>query len=259
MDNIKDIRIDFTKVSQSAPAYKCSKCEDTGWIRTEKGVITCSCRDEANRLQILELCGMTPILAQKTFDRFDLTLYAEYMHTDSGISYRKCAQDALNACKSYVAAFESGKTLRGIFLGGNVGRGKTFLAAAVCNALIKKGIMPYFMVVPEFLDDIRAGYNGGEYTESRLMNKAMQASFLVLDDCGSHNVTEWTKGKLFTLINYRLNHGLPIMVTSNLNIKEMQDTFGLRVFSRIAEMCDFYFLYSKDDIRLTNNIKRGER
>ena len=237
-------------------SYNCSVCRDTGWLITPDGAIPCQCQKKKNRERILAASGLTPILAEKTFDKFDFTYYEEYLKNERGSTYRTQAQKIYDICLRYAQNFSSAKTHRGIVLQGEVGRGKTFLAAAVCNALIDKNIVPYFMVVPEFLDEIRATYNnGGEFSESKIMDKAMNATFLVMDDLGSHNFSAWTIGKLFTLINYRVNHGLPFMITTNLSIADLQDTLGDRIISRIAEACDFYNLQAGNDIRMLLNIK----
>jgi len=257
MEKFDNIKIDMhINKAQHVSACKCSKCNDTGWIYTENGVIPCSCRAEELNMRKAAACGITPVLAQKTFESFDITHYEEFLRNEKGDTYRKQAKKIYDICKQYSDSFAPQITFRGIVLQGEVGRGKTFLAAAVCNRLIERGYEPYFMVVPEFLDEIRASYqSGGEFSEAKIMDKAMNASFLVLDDLGSHNFSQWTIGKLFTLLNYRVNHGLPFMITTNLSIAELQQLLGDRIISRIAEACDFYCLQSGNDIRMIMNMK----
>jgi DNA replication protein DnaC len=82
------------------------------------------------------------------------------------------------------------------------------------------------------------------------MDTARKAEVLVLDDLGAHNFTEWTQNKIFSLINYRMNHGLPCVITTNLSLEEMNQVVGLRTVSRIIEMCKIYRLYVDEDIRV---------
>ena len=261
MQKVVDIKINtyMPGGSDEPVSYNCAECRDTGWISTERGMVPCPCRDVEIKLRRQLACGLTPVLAQKIFESFDITFYEEYLKTEKGKTFRGQAQKIFDACRSYAENFKPGESTRGILLRGDVGRGKTYLAAAICNALLERGIMSYFLIVPEFLDEIRASYgSSGEFSEMKLMNKAMQTPFLVLDDLGSHNFSAWTIDKLFTLINYRVNHGLPFVITTNLTISELQSMLGERIISRIAEACDFYCLQSGNDIRMLLNMKKAE-
>ena len=167
------------------------------------------------------------------------------------IEARKLAEEALFAAKNFVALVKENKSPQGIIIQGDVGRGKTFLAASIANELIKYDIDIFFMIMPEFLEELRFSYqSGGEFNEAEIMQRAEKVKILILDDLGAHNYSEWTKNKIFTLLNYRLNHQLPCVITTNLTIDEMDNVIGSRFISRILEMCDFYRLFCDEDIRL---------
>ena len=91
----------------------------------------------------------------------------------------------------------------------------------------------------------------GEFTEMELMNSAKNAGVLILDDLGAHNFSEWTRNKLFSLINYRINNDLPMVITTNLHLVELQNILGERIISRIISVCKPCLLPVKRDIRLT--------
>ena len=245
----KQVEIDET-------GYLCPLCKDTGWLVSENGAYPCSCRNE----RILELkkkkANISNALKDKRFDNFDLSYYPQYMpvninNSEEIVEARKLAEDTLNAAKDFVYLVKKKKTPRGLILQGDVGRGKTFLAAAIANELIINNIDILFLILPEFLEELRFSFqNGGEFNEAEIMQRAEKAKILILDDLGAHNYSEWTKNKIFTLLNYRLNHQLPCVITTNLTIDEMDTVIGSRFISRILEMCDFYRLFSDEDIRL---------
>ncbi|MCL1905626.1 MAG: ATP-binding protein, partial [Clostridiales bacterium] len=171
---------------------------------------------------------------------------------DSGCSYRQAAEKALRAARVFVAACLKGEPARGLYYEGNLGSGKTFLAAAIAGELLKKGYPARFVVVPEFLEQLRLSYRGqeiNEYDEAEIMGAAMSARVLVLDDMGAHNSSEWTVGKIYTLLNYRLNCRKPCIITSNLKPAALAEELGPRAASRIKEMCDRYILLTGEDIR----------
>jgi len=77
-----------------------------------------------------------------------------------------------------------------------------------------------------------------------------------VDDLGAHNYTDWAKNKLYTIINYRLNNRLPTLITSNLDLNDLEQYLGQRTTSRIIQMCKFYRLLVETDIRM---LMRRER
>ena len=108
-----------------------------------------------------------------------------------------------------------------------------------------------FLVVPEFLDQLRGSYrreNDG-LDESELVQRTYDASVLVLDDLGAHNFSPWVSNKLFTIINYRLNHELPCLITTNLDLEELNLNIGERTTSRLMESCRLLKLCSARDLR----------
>lgn len=241
--------------------YICQKCQDTGWLLTDSGAAPCLCRRE-NRIKArIKRANISPALSAHSFDLFDLDFYPQFLALDGDngkdvFEARKLAKEALMACKEFVALIRQNKSPRSLIFQGDVGRGKTFLAAAIANELLKNDVDLLFLVMPEFLDELRFSYqDGGEFNEAEIMQRAEKAGVLILDDLGAHNYSDWTRNKIFTLLNYRLNHQLPCVITTNLSIKEINNVIGTRFISRLSEMCDFYFLISGEDYRMKNQSK----
>lgn len=75
----------------------------------------------------------------------------------------------------------------------------------------------------------------------RELRRLSEVQYLLLDDLGTAKASEWVEEVTYRLINYRYNHCLPTVITSNLPARDesgpdLTDFVGARVASRLAEM-----------------------
>lgn len=115
---------------------------------------------------------------------------------------------------------------------GNYGSGKTHLAVAIANHQLTLGKSVVFMTIPDLLDHLRAAF--GPETDlpyDELFNRLRNAPLLVLDDLGTESPTPWAKEKLFQLINHRYVQKLPTVITTNVDLAELDP----RIRSRIQD------------------------
>ena len=227
--------------------YRCPLCRDCGWIiegNTSRPCPRCSSEEKETRRLPL------PHLQQMLFANFDLKLYPENIKTENGNSYRQIAREALSAAMAFADSIAKGINRPGLIFEGEVGSGKTFLAAAIANELLAKNIDVEFVVVPEFLDHLRQSIHSNEDSDTALIRRINEVPVLIFDDMGAHNFSPWVQNILFTIINYRLNHQLPIIITTNLNMEELCDAVGERIASRLMETGTNVKLFVDKDIRL---------
>ncbi|HUT96532.1 MAG TPA: ATP-binding protein [Dehalococcoidales bacterium] len=118
-----------------------------------------------------------------------------------------------------------------VFVGVN-GCGKTHLAAAIANYLLKEGKAVKFVVVPDLLDHLRSTFSPeSTVTYDQVFEEVKNAPLLILDDLGKQSTTPWAEEKLYQIINYRYNHQLPTVVTTNCALDEIDSP----VSSRLAD------------------------
>jgi len=246
----------FLYLADAAPSdrqvYTCPQCRDTGWLVSEEGARPCACGQQALRLRKRRLAGLKAAMDDMCFANFELNYYAADRYVQPGCTYRQAADKALRAARVFVAACGRGEAARGLYFEGALGSGKTFLAASIAGELLKRGIAARFIVVPEFLQQLRFSYQereGSDYDEAAIMNQALDAPVLILDDLGAHNSSPWTISKIYTLLNYRLNSRLPCVITTNLKPAALAEELGQRAASRMREMCDRFILSIGEDIR----------
>jgi DNA replication protein DnaC len=118
-----------------------------------------------------------------------------------------------------------------LLLQGGYGCGKTHLAAAIANFAVGMGVPTLFLTVPDLLDTLRFSYASEDTTFEQRFDEIRNASLLVLDDFGTQNATPWAQEKLFQIVNYRYINKLPLVVTTNLMLDEIE----ARLRSRLAD------------------------
>ncbi len=118
-----------------------------------------------------------------------------------------------------------------LLLEGGYGCGKTHLAAAIANYSVNHGVPTLFITVPDLLDSLRFAYADPETTFEQRFEEIRNANLLVMDDFGTQNATGWAQEKLFQIFNYRYTNKLPMVITTNLMLDQIEG----RIRSRLQD------------------------
>jgi DNA replication protein DnaC len=116
-------------------------------------------------------------------------------------------------------------------------QGKTHLAMAILQALLARGEPAYFENVPALLDRLRGGYDDGQFWHT--FDRAKHAPVLALDDLGAEyggrsddpNGVTWAEDKLYQIIDQRVLHELPTIITTNLTRKMLSPRIAARLWN----------------------------
>lgn len=192
---------------------------------------------------------------------------------------REGQPEAYKTAEKYSATFtrqfdEGGSQVKSLYLYSSAsGTGKTTTAAALLNTYltahyigsIKRGLQPlerpaYFLDVNRWQGDYNA-FNRprvpeeiAEPSSKRFYDAqriAMSVPFLVVDDIGVRNASEFFRADLHTVINERVAAELPTVYTSNVELKDVGKLFDVRLGDRIREQCA--------QIEFKGESKRGMR
>ena len=144
----------------------------------------------------------------------------------------------IQMAKRYVEQWKKVKAENlGLLLWGDVGTGKSFVAACIANALLEQGIPVLMTNFSKILNQMGAMYSEERY---RYIASFSNYSLLILDDLGIERSTEYALEQVYAVIDERYKSGLPVIITTNLKIAEIrnpQDVAYARIYSRILEMC----------------------
>lgn len=144
----------------------------------------------------------------------------------------------IHMAKNYVADWNKVRDENlGLLLWGNVGTGKSFVAACIANALLEQGVPVLMTNFSKILNQM-----GALYSEERYRYIASLSNFplLIVDDLGIERSTEYALEQVYAVVDERYKSGLPLIVTTNLTIGEIRnpkDVAHARIYSRILEMC----------------------
>ncbi len=141
---------------------------------------------------------------------------------------------------AFRAASDFAETPHGwLVLSGPYGCGKTHLAAAIGNYRSGLGEEPIFVVVPDFLDHLRATFSpNSSVSYDRLFEQVRSAPLLIFDDLGTQSATPWAREKLYQIFNYRYNAKLPTVITTSNELGEMDPRIRSRMLD--TRLCSVY-------------------
>ena len=210
----------------------CPHCHGLGYLRREADTGSpdfgkldiCVCRQpqvaQAVRERLFSLSHLDE-LQSLTFDSFNT-----HGRKGLGVSQANSLEWAFNRARQYAGQLNGWLLLQGGF-----GCGKTHLAAAIANFAVSMGVPTLFLTVPDLLDTLRFSFDSEDTPFEQRFDEIRNAPLLVLDDFGTQNATAWAQEKLFQIMNYRYINKLPLVVTTNLEMDQIE----ARIRSRLAD------------------------
>ena len=239
----------------------CDLCQGTGFRIIERaglsGAERCECASRTRVVSAHEKAGIPPNCARATLENFQIPQDNPTARTGLATVYMQV--------RSFVREFPATER-SGLLLIGEPGCGKTHLAVAALKALMDRGHEGLFFDYQTLLDRIRSSYNSSAgASDKEAYRSALDADILLLDDLGSHRVTEWVEDTVTSIITHRCNYRKPLIATTNLDPtqsigymtpgetavskKSLGEVIGARACSRLFEMCKIIRMPSVGDYR----------
>ncbi|HGR2756164.1 TPA: primosomal protein DnaI [Streptococcus pneumoniae] len=116
--------------------------------------------------------------------------------------------------------------LKGLYLCGDFGVGKSFMVAALAHDLSeKRGVSSTLLHYPSFVIDVKNAIGDGNV--KTLVDEIKLSEVLILDDIGAEQSTAWVRDEILQVIlQYRMQENLPTFFTSNFNFEDLEKHFA---------------------------------
>lgn len=149
--------------------------------------------------------------------------------------------DLLLSLNGWVETFAEGT---GLYLMGEPGRGKTYMAAVAAAEVLRRGHAVQWVSVPELALQLASSFDDPE--RDHALRVVRSKTPLVLDDLGQENPTESLRQVLHNAITKRENAASSLLITSNLTPDELGARYGKWLPSRLAGFCELRRVPGRD-------------
>ena len=235
-------------VDYLTPPYQCPDCKDTGYINGKK----CHCFQQAAIDYVYTQSNIKKILEQENFQNFSYDYYSDtQLNPATGLSARATVQKAVADCQSFIQSFDD--SFKNLFFYGDTGTGKTFLSNCVAKELLDRGhSVIYFTAFELFhIFEKNAFYKDNEINED--YQNIFTCDLLIIDDLGTEFSNSFTNSQLFLCLNERILRRKSTIISTNLPLSKLAETYSERTFSRISQSYIMIKLFG-DDIRIQKKL-----
>lgn len=204
---------------------KCPVCADeaTAARKAEEAAAERAAQKGAWEEQIGRAC-IPPRFADRTLKNYVATTPAQ--------------QHALAFATAYADDFDKVlETGRCAMFVGNIGTGKTHLAAGIALRLMRRdNRLVLFSSVMQAVRSIKETWHkGSDTTEAQAIATLVRPDLLILDEVGVQFGSETEKLLMFEVLNERYGARKPTLLMSNLSLDEVRAYLGERIFDRLRE------------------------
>ena len=225
--------------------YACPECQDTGYVDGRK----CRCFKKEEIRLLYSQSNIEEVLLRENFDSFSYEYYDDrVVIPEIQMTVADYMRQVHTWCKEYVENFE--KKGGNLIFTGSTGVGKTFLTTCIAKALIDQ----YQSVIYLSSNDLFDVFSKNKFhydTEEEMKDMyqyILDCDLLIIDDLGTELNNTFVSSQLFYCINERLLRKKSTIISTNLSMTMLRDTYSDRISSRIISQYSIIPLYG-DDIR----------
>lgn len=223
--------------------HSCDKCNDTGYVNGKM----CSCYKQILINELYNISGLGQLLEKENFDTFNLSKFDDTKFKNEKMSQRENMKQVFRAALHYTDNFE--KSDKNLLFYGGTGLGKTFTCNCIAKELMSKGIVVLYQTAFRMIETIsehKFNRNGESYENKDNYSMIYSADLLIIDDLGTESVNSFTTTELFNIINSRMINNKKTIISTNLSLEKLSETYSDRIISRVMSKYIMIKFYGKD-------------
>lgn len=155
--------------------------------------------------QMIKSHHMPASIAESSFDNLDVDTQR---------------QAAITECMKFCLDFNQDDTVKGLYLYGNMGVGKSRIVGAIAHELAQRSVAVALVYVPDFMEEVKGAISTN--TVSEKLDAIRDVDVLILDDIGAEPLTTWTRDEVLGPVLQRRMERKATLYTSNLTMSELE-------------------------------------
>ena len=215
----------------------CPLCQDTGYVDGKK----CQCFLKLQGELLYRQSRMGAVLERENFSKFQLERFDNIEKL--GQCGNKTLREYIKEIRDYLTNYceEYPKNNRSILFTGSTGTGKTYFLHSVAKALLDRGVSVLYFTATGLFE-----YFSKRMREEDTEDYIEEVDVILIDDLGTEFSNSFTTSRFFALLNQRILDRKTMLISTNLNFKELRETYSDRVVSRFMSDYEIIPLYGKD-------------
>ena len=226
--------------------YRCPDCRDTGLVDGRK----CHCFLQAQMKLLHAQSNLEDVLERENFNALSYEYYDDTeILPQLGITNAAYMRRVVAGCREFVRDFD--KKHDNLLFTGSTGVGKTFLTNCIARELMDDFHSVIYLTASDLFDVFsrnKFDYDNAEDMKD-MYRFILDCDLLIIDDLGTELNNSFTSSQLFYCINERMNMSRSTIISTNLTLARLRDSYTDRVTSRIMSGYRIIPLYG-GDIRL---------
>ncbi len=210
--------------------YSCPDCKDTGYADGKR----CRCFERARLRLLYAQSNIEEALKRENFGTLSFAYYDDREKLPQlGMPEAAYMRLVVKQCREFARTFpEKGGSM---LFTGSTGVGKTFLSNCIAKELIDAGVSVIYLSSQdlfELFSRSRFGRDGQEEAEENCRH-ILECELLIIDDLGTELNNSFVSSQLFYCINERILRKRGTIISTNLSVDQLRDSYSDRVASRI--------------------------
>lgn len=214
----------------------CSKCKCLKECKNEnKGYVNYPTVYQKNLVFSLRSCKYLKTEKENKSKTifFETPLFLQNARLSEIYTDDKARIKVIKYIKDFYKSFDTNR-MKGLYLYGSFGSGKSYIISALLNELSNKNIKVVSVYFPTLILKLKESFGTNDMS---FMEDLLYADVLLIDDLGAEANSSWSRDEILgSILQTRMDNNLSTFITSNFSKKDLEEHFAStnKSYDRIA-------------------------